>query len=130
MPAAGKLEEIYGSRGRSVVMLGAFLTEQLPGARDFLPPAEFRLRERGILADAWACDFSSPIGRGAGPQQVVSAKRWLLRYLLWAMKPRVYIETTIPSFYHEARTSPDVEVRRDWTRQWWSGAADDETSYG
>lgn len=40
------------------------------------------------------------------------------------MKPRVYVETTVPSFYHEARTSPDVAVRREWTRQWWSGAVD------
>jgi predicted nucleic acid-binding protein len=37
---------------------------------------------------------------------------------------RVYVETTIPSFYHEARTSPDVVARRDWTRQWWDGATD------
>src|SRR4051812_28021496 len=39
-------------------------------------------------------------------------------------KPRVYVETTIPSFYHDARTTPDIMVRRDWTRQWWEGAAD------
>ena len=38
-------------------------------------------------------------------------------------KPRVYVETTIPSFYHEARTTPDVVARRDWTRLWWGGAA-------
>ena len=37
-------------------------------------------------------------------------------------KPRVYVETTIPSFYHEVRTSPDVVARRDWTRQWWTTA--------
>lgn len=37
-------------------------------------------------------------------------------------KPRVYVETTIPSFYHEVRTSPDVVARRDWTRQWWESA--------
>ena len=39
-------------------------------------------------------------------------------------KPRVYVETTIPSFYHEARTAPDIVARRDWTRQWWSAAFD------
>jgi predicted nucleic acid-binding protein len=39
-------------------------------------------------------------------------------------RPRVYVETTIPSFYYEARTSPDVVARRDWTRQWWGGASD------
>lgn len=37
-------------------------------------------------------------------------------------KPRVYVETSIPSFYHELRTTPDVVARRDWTRQWWDGA--------
>lgn len=38
-------------------------------------------------------------------------------------KPRVYVETTIPSFYHADRTSPDSAARRDWTRQWWDGAS-------
>ena len=37
-------------------------------------------------------------------------------------KPRVYVETSIPSFYHELRTTPNVVARRDWTRQWWDGA--------
>jgi len=37
-------------------------------------------------------------------------------------KPRVYIETTIPSFYHEARTAPDIVARRQWTREWWDMA--------
>lgn len=35
------------------------------------------------------------------------------------MKARVYIETTIPSFYHEIRKNPDMVARRQWTRQWW-----------
>ncbi len=34
-------------------------------------------------------------------------------------KPRVYVETTIPSFYHETRTAPGITARREWTRQWW-----------
>lgn len=38
--------------------------------------------------------------------------------------PRVYVETTIPSFYHEARDSPDVVARRGWTREWWALARD------
>ena len=29
-----------------------------------------------------------------------------------------YIETTIPSFYHEVRTEPEMVARRDWTRRW------------
>ena len=37
-------------------------------------------------------------------------------------KFRVYVETSIPSFYHELRTTPDVVARRDWTRQWWDDA--------
>ena len=37
-------------------------------------------------------------------------------------KPRVYIETTIPSFYHETRTAPDIVARRRRTRKWWGGA--------
>ena len=31
----------------------------------------------------------------------------------------VYIKTTIPSFYHEVRTEPDMVARRAWTREWW-----------
>jgi len=39
------------------------------------------------------------------------------------VKPRVYVETTIPSFYHELRTAPDIVARREWTRLWWNGAS-------
>jgi hypothetical protein len=35
------------------------------------------------------------------------------------MNRKVYIETTIPSFYHEVRTEPDMVARRQWTREWW-----------
>jgi hypothetical protein len=31
----------------------------------------------------------------------------------------VYIETTIPCYYHEIRTDPDSQVKRAWTRHWW-----------
>ncbi len=34
-------------------------------------------------------------------------------------KPRVYIETTIPSFYFEIRKEPEMVARRLWTRRWW-----------
>ena len=37
-------------------------------------------------------------------------------------KPRVYVETTIPSFYHEERTTPDIVARREWTQRWWHAA--------
>ena len=36
------------------------------------------------------------------------------------MKPKVYIETSIPSFYFEVRTEPEMVARREWTRLWWS----------
>lgn len=42
------------------------------------------------------------------------------------MRPRVYIETSIPSFYFESRTAPEMVARRDWTRQWWHCAEDYE----
>lgn len=35
------------------------------------------------------------------------------------MKKRVFIETTIPSFYFEVRTEPEMIARRAWTREWW-----------
>jgi hypothetical protein len=35
------------------------------------------------------------------------------------VKLKVYIETSIASFYHEVRTAPDMVARRDWTREWW-----------
>lgn len=39
-------------------------------------------------------------------------------------KPRVYIETTIPSFYHDPRVDPEIVERRLWTRLWWDLAVD------
>ncbi len=36
------------------------------------------------------------------------------------MKPTVYIETTIPSFYHSVRVEPDMVALREWTRSWWN----------
>jgi len=40
------------------------------------------------------------------------------------MKPKIYIETTIPSFYYETRTEPDMVARQQWTRQWWDESSD------
>ncbi len=34
-------------------------------------------------------------------------------------RPKVYLETTIPSFNHETRTEPEIVVRRNWTQHWW-----------
>jgi predicted nucleic acid-binding protein len=38
------------------------------------------------------------------------------------LQPRVYIETTIPSFYHDVRRAPAIRLRRAWTRAWWRSA--------
>jgi hypothetical protein len=35
------------------------------------------------------------------------------------MSALIYIETSVPSFYHETRPERDLQARRDWTRQWW-----------
>jgi hypothetical protein len=35
------------------------------------------------------------------------------------MARKVYIETTIPSFYHETRAEPENIARKNWTRSWW-----------
>ena len=39
------------------------------------------------------------------------------------MKKRIYIETTIPSFYYEVRQEPEMVARRNWTREWWDHGA-------
>ena len=40
------------------------------------------------------------------------------------MKPKLYVETSIPSFYHEVRSEPEMVARRAWTRQWWDDHRD------
>ena len=35
------------------------------------------------------------------------------------MKKKVYIETTIPSFYYNQRTEPELVAMMHWTRDWW-----------
>ena len=34
----------------------------------------------------------------------------------------VYVETSIPSFFHDTRVEPVMKARREWTREWWSHA--------
>ena len=36
------------------------------------------------------------------------------------MRKRVYIETSVPSFYFEIRPEPEMVARRNWTRDWWN----------
>jgi hypothetical protein len=38
------------------------------------------------------------------------------------MAVRAYVETSIPSFYFEARPEPQMVARREWTREWWGRA--------
>ena len=38
-------------------------------------------------------------------------------------KPRIYVDTTIPSAYHTNRTDPPMLQRREQTRRWWEVAA-------
>jgi hypothetical protein len=33
--------------------------------------------------------------------------------------PKVYIETSIPSFYREIRTDAESLARKNWTQHWW-----------
>ncbi len=35
------------------------------------------------------------------------------------MEKVVYIETTIPNFYYEVRSEPEMVARKDWTKEWW-----------
>ena len=40
---------------------------------------------------------------------------------------RVYIETTIPSFYYTLRTDLESLAKQSWTRKWWDQYADQFT---
>ena len=35
------------------------------------------------------------------------------------MSQLIYIETSIPSFYHETRAARQFQTMREWTREWW-----------
>lgn len=39
-------------------------------------------------------------------------------------RPRIYVETSIPSFFHTTREGAASQARRAWTRQWWQEALD------
>ncbi len=36
-----------------------------------------------------------------------------------ALMNKVYLETTIFSFYYDERPQPDIVARRNWTREFW-----------
>jgi hypothetical protein len=43
------------------------------------------------------------------------------RRILVLVKQSVYIETSIPSFFFEGRSEPEMVARKNWTREWWNG---------
>jgi hypothetical protein len=43
------------------------------------------------------------------------------------MKPRIYVETSVISFYHDVRTEPEMIARRKWTQRFWQMAESDYT---
>jgi predicted nucleic acid-binding protein len=45
-----------------------------------------------------------------------------MRYSESMSQAQVYVETSIPSFYHTTRTGAAAAARREWTRRWWSTA--------
>jgi hypothetical protein len=42
-------------------------------------------------------------------------------------KAQVYVETTIPSFYHTTRSGAEALARRAWTRRWWASGREHHT---
>ncbi len=42
-----------------------------------------------------------------------------IRFYKVIMKTKVYIETSIPSFYFEVRKEPEMVAQKNWTRKWW-----------
>lgn len=40
------------------------------------------------------------------------------------MKPKVYIETSIPSFFYETREEAQFVAMREWTQDWWKNEKD------
>ena len=39
-----------------------------------------------------------------------------------ASMARIYVETTIPSFYFDVRSAAEMVARRNWTRRWFDAA--------
>ncbi len=40
---------------------------------------------------------------------------------------KVYVETSIPSFYFDTRAGAQMKARREWTREWWAQPKRGET---
>ncbi len=41
------------------------------------------------------------------------------------MRQRIYIETSIPSFYYTLREDVESKARMSWTRHWWNECSDE-----
>lgn len=50
---------------------------------------------------------------------IIDPKDMKSRTNILKVKPLVYIETTIPSFYDSYRQEPEMIAMRNWTREWW-----------
>jgi hypothetical protein len=37
----------------------------------------------------------------------------------FARRMKIYVETSIPSYYHERRTDPGIVLLKNWTQHWW-----------
>ncbi len=46
-----------------------------------------------------------------------------MEYNCREMKSRVYVETSIPSFYYQTREEPEMLARQQWTRDWWDNCS-------
>jgi hypothetical protein len=68
---------------------------------------------------------STTILPASGPALLIEGSSWCrcgaAAYNVAGMA-RVYVETTIASFYHEERTEPEMLARRNWTRKWFDAA--------
>jgi len=61
------------------------------------------------------------MGKGWDRARVDSGMMVMERGTEAAVRRRVYVETTIPSFFFETRPEPEMVARREWTRAWWAG---------
>lgn len=68
---------------------------------------------RGVFPRAAATRNVCRIGSGTFPFEAVMSR---------GMRARAYVETSVPSFYFEARCESEMLARRDWTRSWWNAA--------
>jgi predicted nucleic acid-binding protein len=49
------------------------------------------------------------------------SKLWVNKFIA-VVAVKIYIETSIPSFYFDTRPGVKMKARREWTREWWAKA--------